>query len=76
MTTAYRLTPWPEVVRPHRDVASGDVALGTYAANLASAALAGEGPAVYVEAEAFFAATYFTQAMRGLLGDVFSASGR
>jgi hypothetical protein len=72
VTTAYRLTPWPEVVRPHRDVASGDVALGTYAANLASAALAGEGPAVYVEAEAFFAATYFTQAMCGLLGDVFS----
>jgi predicted AAA+ superfamily ATPase len=67
---AFRLTPWPEVVRPHRDVASGDVALGTYAANLAAAVLGGEGPPVYVEAEQFFAATYFTTAMRSLLGDV------
>lgn len=71
MTSAFALKPWPDVVRPHADVASGDIALGTYAANLASAALGGEGPPVYVEAEAFFAATYFTATMRSLLRDVF-----
>lgn len=47
--------------------------MGTYAANLAAAALGGEGAEVYVQAKAFFESTYFTQTMRELIGDVFSS---
>jgi hypothetical protein len=62
MTTAYRLRSWTEVVRPHPDVASGDLAMGTYAANLAAVAYGTHaGPSVYSDAREFFAATYFTQ---------------
>ena len=43
---AYALRPWTDVVRPTPDVASGDLALGTYAANLASVALGGGGAGV------------------------------
>ena len=75
MTSAFGLRPWPDVVRPHADVASGDIAMGAFAANIAAAALGGEGPTVYVDAEAFFAATYFTATMRGLLRDVFDRLG-
>jgi hypothetical protein len=71
--TAYALRPWTDVVRPHPDVASGDLALGTYAANLAAVALGGAGEPVYRDAEAFFAATYFTATMVELLSDVFRA---
>ena len=72
--TAYTLRPWTDVVRPHPDVASGDLAMGTYAANLARVAYRGESAAdVYEDPRAFFAATYFTETMRGLLTDVFGA---
>jgi hypothetical protein len=47
--------------------------MGTYAANLAAAALGGEGAEVYVQAKAFFDSTFFTQTMRELIGDVFSS---
>lgn len=70
---AYALRPWTDVVRPHPDVASGDLALGTYAANLAKVAMTHEAEPVYADAEAFFAATYFTPTMSGLLTDVFRA---
>lgn len=70
---AYALRPWADVVRPHPDVASGDLALGTYAANLAKVAMTREAEPVYADAEAFFAATYFTPTMVGLLRDVFRA---
>lgn len=74
---AYALRPWTDVVRPHPDVASGDLAMGTYAANLAKVAMTHEAEPVYADAEAFFAATYFTPTMVGLLRDVFRAlSGR
>ena len=76
MTDAYRLRPWTEVVPPHSDVASGDLAMGTYAANLAAAALGLQGPDVYVDAAEFFKATYVTTAMRGVVGDVFGALTR
>ena len=78
MTTAYQLRPWTEVVRPHPDVASGDLAMGTYAANLARVAYRGEdSAAVYADPDEFFASTYFTETMRALLVDVFGAlSGR
>ena len=71
MTDAYQLRPWTDVVRPHPDVESGDLAMGTYAANLAAVRFSGSGPAVYAEAHEFFAATYFTATMTKLLGDVF-----
>lgn len=72
MSTAYRLRPWTEVVKPHKDVASGDLALGTYAANLAAVAMGtGAEQPVYTDPESFFGATYFTPTMRGLLEDVF-----
>jgi hypothetical protein len=73
VTDAYRLRPWTDVVRPHDDVASGDLAMGTYAANLAAAALGGRGPEVYVESQAFFESTFFTDTMRELVTDVFSS---
>ena len=70
---AYALRPWADVVRPHADVASGDLAMGTYAANLAKVAMSHEAEPVYADAEAFFAATYFTPTMVGLLRDIFRA---
>jgi hypothetical protein len=70
---AYALRPWTDVVRPHPDVASGDLALGTYAANLAKVAMTGEAAPVYGKAEDFFAATYFTPTMCALVSDVLGA---
>ena len=70
---AYALRPWTDVVRPHDDIRSGDLALGTYAANLAQVAMTHEAAPVYGDAHAFFAATYFTPTMCGLLADVFGA---
>jgi hypothetical protein len=73
---AYTLRPWTDVVRPHADVASGDLAMGTYAANLAAVAFRGEtSTGVYDDPAEFFASTYFTRAMRELLADVFGALG-
>src|SRR5207244_1729701 len=60
---AYALRPWTDVVRPHPDVASGDLAMGTYAANIAKVAMSHDAEPVYADAEAFFAATYFTPTM-------------
>ena len=75
-TGAYTLRPWTDVVRPHPDVASGDLAMGTYAANLAAVAYRGESSAgVYADAGEFFAATYLTKTMQELLTDVFGALG-
>lgn len=73
---AYTLKPWTDVVRPHADVASGDLAMGTYAANLAAVVYRGDSSAtVYADAGEFFASTYFTRAMQQLLADVFGALG-
>jgi hypothetical protein len=47
--------------------------MGTYAANLAKVAMTHEAEPVYADAAAFFAATYFTPTMVGLLRDVFRA---
>lgn len=72
---AYALRSWTDVVRPHPDVASGDLAMGTYAANLAKVAMTQDAEPVYADAAAFFAATYFTPTMVGLLRDIFRALG-
>jgi hypothetical protein len=47
--------------------------MGTYAANIAKVAMTLDAEPVYADAEAFFAATYFTPTMVGLLRDVFQA---
>ena len=73
---AYTLKSWTDVVRPHPDVASGDLAMGTYAANLAAVAYRSDSSAsVYANAGEFFASTYCTRALRQLLADVFGALG-
>lgn len=73
MSTVRQLRPWTDVVRPHPDVASGDLAMGTYAANLAAVAYAtGNAPPVYADAREFYASTFLTPAMRGVLRDVWS----
>jgi hypothetical protein len=74
MNTAYTLKPWSDVVQPHADVRSGELSMGTYAANLAAVA-SGEhrGAAVYANADQFFASTYFTEAMTSILRDVWEA---
>jgi Protein of unknown function (DUF499) len=71
MSTVRQLRPWTDVVRPHPDVASGDLAMGTYAANLAAVAyVTGNAPSVYADAREFYASTFLTPAMRGVLADV------
>ncbi|KAB2845617.1 MAG: ATP-binding protein, partial [Hyphomicrobiaceae bacterium] len=71
---AYTLKPWSDVVEPHEDVRTGELAMGTYAANLAAVAFGDDdGPEVYADAERFFASTYFTEAMQGILRDVSSS---
>lgn len=66
-----QLRPWADVVRPHADVASGDLAMGTYAANLAAVAYeTGNAPSVYSDACEFYASTFLTPAMQRLLSDV------
>jgi hypothetical protein len=71
MNNAYTLRPWTDVVEPHADVRSGDLAMGTYAANLAAVAEGRhKGAAVYSDPQQFFGATYFTETMQKLLADV------
>jgi hypothetical protein len=73
---AYRLAPWATVVRPHEDVTSGALDMGTYAANLAGVFRRRAGiPDVYARPERFFAATYVTAALHQLLDDVLRALG-
>lgn len=74
MSTAYTLKPWSDVVQPHSDVRSGELSMGTYAANLAAVALGDyRGAQIYANAEEFFGSTYFTEAMTSILRDVWGA---
>lgn len=76
MTTAYTLTPWTKVARPHDDVTGGALEMGTYAANLAGVYRQRPGvPTVYEDPARFFAATYLTSALRDLLTDVLTVLG-
>lgn len=74
MSEAYTLKPWSDVVEPHPDVSSGELSMGTYAANLAAVA-SGEhrGAEIYADAEQFFGSTYFTEAMTSIVRDVWNA---
>jgi len=76
MTSAYRLTPWTQIARPHDDVIGAALDMGTYAANLAGVYRARHGiPPVYLDASRFFAATYLTDKLQELLRDVLSVLG-
>jgi hypothetical protein len=73
---AYRLSPWTTVTRPHQDVTSGALDMGTYAANLAAVFRRRPGVAeVYTDPDRFFASTYLTPALRQLLDDVLRVVG-
>lgn len=60
------LKSWREVMRPHPDVAQGRYRQAEFAADLAQVAR-GEGSAEYLDPVEFFARTYVTDGMRGLL---------
>jgi predicted AAA+ superfamily ATPase len=71
---AYRLAPWPSVVRAHRDVREGELDMGTYAVNLARVyRQAGGVPEVYARPARFFATTYLTLGLGNLLRDVWGS---
>lgn len=60
------LKSWREVMRPHPDVAQGRYRQAEFAADLAQVAR-GEGSTEYLDPIEFFARTYVTDGMRGLL---------
>ncbi len=60
------LTPWREVVNPHRDVASGRYQQAEFAADLWQVHL-GEGSAEYLDPGEFFRRTFLTESLKRLL---------
>ena len=60
------LTPWREVVSPHRDVASGRYQQAEFAADLWQVHL-GEGSAEYLDPGEFFRRTFLTDSLKQLL---------
>ena len=63
---ASNLTPWREVVAPHRDVASGRYQQAEFAADLWQVHL-GEGTDEYRNPVEFFRRTYLTESLKGML---------
>jgi hypothetical protein len=65
---------WPDIVRPHDDILSGELEMAVFAADLGSvvreSSVARE---VYADPVALFRATYLTSSMRELLRDVLGA---
>ena len=60
------LRPWREVARPHPDVAAGRYRQAEFAADLSQVAR-GRADAEYQDPIEFFARTYLTEGMRGLM---------
>ena len=60
------LRPWREVARPHPDVAAGRYRQAEFAADLSQVAR-GQADAEYQDPIEFFARTYLTEGMRGLM---------
>ena len=74
--TALALTPWRDIVTPHRDVASGRYQQAEFAADLWQVHL-GEGTDEYRDPAEFFQRTYLTESLKGLLvGAVQRLSGQ
>ena len=63
------LPPWPEVVRPHRDIREGRFDPEVFAVKLDDV-LAGKGPLEYRDPELFFRYTYPTDGLRRLVNTV------
>lgn len=73
--SASQLPPWREVVKPHRDVASGRYQQAEFAADLWQVHI-GEGADEYRDPAEFFRRTYLTESLRALLaGAVCRLSG-
>lgn len=68
------LKSWREVMRPHPDVAEGRYRQAEFAADLAQVAR-GEGSAEYLDPVEFFARTYVTAGMKGLLSQALRRLG-
>ena len=68
------LKSWREVMRPHPDVAEGRYRQAEFAADLAQVAR-GEGSAEYLDPVEFFARTYVTTGMKGLLSQALHRLG-
>ena len=62
------LTPWREVVTPHKDVASGRYQQAEFAADLWQVHI-GEGAAEYRNPKEFFRRTFLTDSLKVLLGN-------
>ena len=70
MSSAYQLKPWTQVAIPHEDIREGRLDTSVYAASLGMVVRQdAQCPAVYRNAEDFFAATYLTKELEGLLKD-------
>ncbi len=65
-TSASGLPSWRDVIEPHPDVAQGRYKNAEFAADLAQVAR-GEGAFEYLDPVEFFARTYVTEGMKGLL---------
>ena len=75
-TTAHRLRPWTEVVRPHDDIVEGRLEMSTYAADLGAVDRVDPNtPRVYRDAREFFRTTYPTKNLQRLLADVMDVLG-
>ncbi|WP_328769404.1 Swt1 family HEPN domain-containing protein [Streptomyces sp. NBC_00286] len=66
MVKGQSIKPWREVVRPHRDVASGNYASAEFAADL-DGVKRNEGGEEYTDPVRFFERTYLTAGLRDLL---------
>ena len=60
------LKPWREVIRPHRDVASGNFSASEFAADLYYVSMS-QGSREYVDPLEFFRRTYLTEGLKDLL---------
>ncbi|MGW1105524.1 Swt1 family HEPN domain-containing protein [Streptomyces sp. NPDC002540] len=60
------IKPWREIIRPHRDVASGNYASAEFAADL-DGVKRNEGTEEYTDPVRFFERTYLTEGLRDLL---------
>jgi len=68
------LTPWREIITPHRDVASGKYMQAEFAADLAQVCK-GEGSDEYRDPNEFFRRTYITTGLRELLSGALERVG-
>jgi hypothetical protein len=72
--SVHALKPWTELVKLHADVESGSLAEAVFAIDLGAIATGDKTtPKVYLDPDAFFAATYLTTDLQRLLEEVLSS---